>query len=191
MKKVMMALLLVVAFTSPVVSTEKKVEVPGLPFGSSTKAVDSFATKLGFSKRNITSTGIVSYDAGQWATYHFSFVVFGSCQPVGMHTLKVFIPVDSSNYQQKYDELVSLYRTKYGEPSNEFRFFKSPYKDGDGYEYQAVRVGKGSISTYWEDENANNLGIAVDDGGIDLPYQDSKRFSVCKEQSRNQSLNNI
>lgn len=31
-----------------------------------------------------------------------------------------------------------------------YRHFEGSYEDGDGYEIQAVRLGKGTIATYWD-----------------------------------------
>jgi hypothetical protein len=38
---------------------------------------------------------------------------------------------------------------KYGEPTQDFAFFQRPYFEGDGYEEQAIRLGKGHFSCYW------------------------------------------
>lgn len=47
---------------------------------------------------------------------------------------------------QKFKQLLSQ---KYGNPSYDFYFFKSPYYNGDGYELQAIRLNKGTAKTYW------------------------------------------
>lgn len=53
-------------------------------------------------------------------------------------------------------EVISTYRSmkdvlskKYGSPDNEYEFFKKPYYAGDGYEEQALRLGKATFASVW------------------------------------------
>jgi hypothetical protein len=79
--------------------------------------------------------------------------------------------------QENYDKLKETIDNKYGF-SETYRTFKSPYTDGDGYEMQAIKVGKGSITTYWSLKNGIiSLEILVT-MNICVGYQDTKLADV-------------
>jgi len=64
---------------------------------------------------------------------------------------KIYLPEKTSWYSLKadYQDFLSLFTEKYGEPDEKFDFFSSPYEEGDGYEMTAVEVEKCSYSAYW------------------------------------------
>jgi len=51
--------------------------------------------------------------------------------------------------RQAYTALKNSLIAKYGNPSNDFHFFSSPYEDGDGNEVAAFKAGKATFSIYW------------------------------------------
>ncbi len=57
---------------------------------------------------------------------------------------------DEQEIFHQYDHMKELLIKKYGEPKNDFAFFKDPYYKGDGYETQAIRLGKATFAAYWE-----------------------------------------
>lgn len=71
--------------------------------------------------------------------------------------LLVYLPKQSDWYDLKkeYNDYKSLLTEKYGEPSHDYHFFMSPYKDGDGYEMTAVQVDKCRYTSFWEKEGLN------------------------------------
>lgn len=58
---------------------------------------------------------------------------------------------------ETYRSMKDVLAKKYGKPSSDYEFFKKPYYDGDGYEAQAIRVGKATFSSFWG--SALNLEI--------------------------------
>lgn len=58
------------------------------------------------------------------------------------------IPLQDSFAQDVYFGLLSILASKYNNGSLH-REFRSPYKEGDGYEMQAVRMGKADIYAVW------------------------------------------
>jgi len=61
----------------------------------------------------------------------------------------------------KWRQFKQLLSQKYGNPSNDFYYFQSPYYDGDGYELQAIGLGKGTAITYWERPVGNGENIIL------------------------------
>lgn len=68
--------------------------------------------------------------------------------------LLVYLPKNSDWYylKKEYQDYKDLLTEKYGTPSDDFHFFLSPYKEGDGYEITAVQVDKCRYTAFWEKE---------------------------------------
>ena len=58
-----------------------------------------------------------------------------------------------SRLSSAFDDAVELYQKKYGKPDYDFKFFSSPYYEGDGYELQALRNDKCHYYFAWQLEN--------------------------------------
>jgi hypothetical protein len=81
------------------------------------------------------------------------------------------------NLQKGFDQLKETLENKYGS-GEYYRNFDSPYKDGDGYEMQAIKLGKGYISSYWTFKNAS-ISLEIDETlAIKLGYQDSELSKI-------------
>lgn len=64
----------------------------------------------------------------------------------------LFSPEVDEYAQALFNELKEIIDNKY-EKGVYFRRFKGIYKDGDGFEMQAVKSGNGYIKSYWVDPN--------------------------------------
>ncbi len=74
--------------------------------------------------------------------------------------------------QEGFDQIKETIDNKYGVGAS-YRKFDSPYNDGDGFEMQAIRLGKGSISSYWNFKNAT-IYLGINESlNIELGYQDA------------------
>jgi hypothetical protein len=51
--------------------------------------------------------------------------------------------------REVYKSLKDTLTKKYGEAENSFEYFNEPYYEGDGYEEQAIKLGKGKFATFW------------------------------------------
>lgn len=65
----------------------------------------------------------------------------------------VYLPEQNTweNLKYNYNYYVDLFTKKYGEPTNSYSNFNSPYSEGDGYEITGVVVEKCNYSAYWKD----------------------------------------
>lgn len=54
--------------------------------------------------------------------------------------------------RKTYTDMKEVLTKKYGEPSKCFEYFSRPYYEGDGYEEQAIRVGKGVFACFWNEQ---------------------------------------
>mgnify|MGYP003654111450 CR=1 FL=1 len=65
----------------------------------------------------------------------------------------VYLPKNDSWYSIKneFNDYRKTLIAKYGEPSKDYNFFSSPYKEGDGYEMNALVLGKCTYFSFWND----------------------------------------
>jgi hypothetical protein len=74
-----------------------------------------------------------------------------------------------------YKEMLVTLKNKYGGPTHEFRSFDKPYYEGDGFEEQAVRLGKADFSAYWiggEGKYKGTLSVKVTENlAVTITYE--------------------
>jgi hypothetical protein len=97
-----------------------------------------------------------------------------------------FIPSLEVKTQELFDEISGIVESKYGKGQS-LRTFKGIYKDGDGFEMQAVKTGNGSIATSWSGFNNNNIIYLEiyslnDNLYVRLIYRDGKLAAKVKKQ---------
>jgi len=83
------------------------------------------------------------------------------------HGVFYFKPEHDAQAIDYYNSLVSDLNGIYGAGSP-YKTFKSPYKDGDGYEVTALSTGNASFFTNWGSEKANNIQATIDQVNDDL-----------------------
>lgn len=94
--------------------------------------------------------------AGEPAEYRFNlykgefYQVFIYCEKIPQGNL--------ISTWRKFKELLSQ---KYGNPSYDFYYFQNPYRAGDGFEIQAIRLNKGTAKTYWQRPIGNGDNIIM------------------------------
>ena len=99
------------------------------------------------------------------------------CTPITKTVWKVAVNLKReytswSSLKIDYWEMVNSYISKYGNPTGSFDFFGNPYEEGDGYEMQAVRMGKCYYRTFWTLERGT-IAILIDESAkISIWYED-------------------
>ena len=61
----------------------------------------------------------------------------------------IILLTEEHEARQKFRELKNLLSKSYGEPDENFNLFLPPYREGDGYEEQAIRNNKAHIASMW------------------------------------------
>jgi hypothetical protein len=81
--------------------------------------------------------------------------------------------------KNKYNEYVSLFTEKYGEPSGEYKKFAPPYEEGDGYEMSALGLGKIQYFTLWIGKDNLNLAVEISEyKQVKLVYENEKLAEI-------------
>jgi hypothetical protein len=83
----------------------------------------------------------------------------------------IYYDVTNGRIQETYDLLKETIDNKYAYVAP-YRNFDKPYFDGDGYEMQAIKLGKGSISTYWGLKNGTISLVIEQSLEISIGYQE-------------------
>lgn len=94
-----------------------------------------------------------------------------------------------SRLETQYNDMVSQFTKKYGEPSDHFEFFSKPYYKGDGYELQALRLEKCTYATYWENEHGSICIEMSKSGHLWIGYEDKNGVSE-KNRKQDQQIQN-
>jgi len=67
-----------------------------------------------------------------------------------------------------YNEFKEILTEKYGPPKDVYEYFDEPYRKGDGFEEQAIKLGKGHFACFWPHANdSSNLALYVDYVDVD------------------------
>ncbi|MCF0174619.1 MAG: hypothetical protein HUJ95_04680 [Bacteroidales bacterium] len=185
---------LVFLFLSISISAQEHLSFKNIPIDGN---ITDFVAKLkeqGFTvKENFKNSVILN---GPFAGYDDCtiFVLFSTSSET-VWKVSATLPHRSSwlSTLSMYQDFKEEYIKKYGVPSNSYEFFLDPYKLGDGYELQAIKLEKGYYSTYWY----LDLGIisikikALSNytGWIMLTYEDAAGFSI-KTKEKEQMISN-
>lgn len=84
--------------------------------------------------------------------------------------------------RETYNQVRDVLVKKYGEPSKTLASFVEPFQEGDGYEAEAIRSGKGLFVTQWSEGGqalavniTPNLTVAVSYESPDWPAELERR----------------
>jgi hypothetical protein len=64
--------------------------------------------------------------------------------------------------KNEFENINTILAKKYGETETCFRFFSTPYYEGDGYEISALANDKVTFSCYYPNKEDNKLNISVE-----------------------------
>lgn len=186
MKKIILTLILVTTYTLSHCQGEITGAF-GVPFGSSKAQVEMIMSYKGY-----------KMDAKQGTSATFENIAFGAfknCAAVFKFTgnklfqITIFLPdVMDSKLIEQYDHVVEELSNKYGKPES-FKNFKSPYKDGDGYETTAIKTGKATFISFWSGGQGSISAEIVTDSYVKVIYQDSVLIKEAINEQKTKNSN--
>jgi hypothetical protein len=100
----------------------------------------------GFTSGALDKDGDVKFEGNLVGHKTKGFALFADGK-VAKITVRIITP--NNKAIDTYRSMKDVLSKKYGKPSSDYEFFKKPYYDGDGYETQAIRVGKATFSSFW------------------------------------------
>ncbi|GEM_PF-861744 len=159
----------------------------GMPWGSTSSAVKAALQQNGYEFVTVDKDGDYNFK-GTVLGYPAHVYVF--MDPKGRATkVMVVLKTPSSDATSVYQRMLGLLIEKYGDPDKSLAFFESPYYDGDGYEEQAIAIGKGHFIAMWgysKGDSNNDLAIMIDkDLDVTIGYES---YGWHAEAQRRQAL---
>lgn len=186
-------LFLILAFCSSVAAMAQNghLEFKGVPIDGN---IDNFVSELkkqGFEELHRLDAGAIM--KGNFTGKDANIYILPSAKTKTVWKVSAQFGEDESwqDLKSYYFEYVKLYASKYGEPSNHFEFFSSPYYEGDGYELQALRKDKCNYLTAFELSNGVITISITTQGKVSLSYEDSKNAEIMKQEKKSNALDDI
>lgn len=93
--------------------------------------------------------------------------------------------------ETEYDKFVENFTAKYGEPTDEFRYFSYPYYKGDGYESSAVQLGKCHYATFWEKSSGAIMIKIYSSKQVNIAYEDKQSANYIENKDKQNIQNEI
>lgn len=126
-----------------------------IPWGASVNEAKGALTAAGFSSSQ-DKDGDLKFQGTLIGFPTSGFVLFGAGKAVKSI---VVLATPSRQAVDVYRDLRGTLTGKYGQPSNTYEFYSKPYYEGDGYQEQAIRLGKATFATFW----GSTLSLEVTD----------------------------
>lgn len=151
----------------------------GLKFGTSRSVVaDALKAKAGVIDLENSNEKVLVLKNFVFANRksYFMIVLFFNNQMY--RAAVVFKPSVEAKTVELFDELVAEISEVYGE-GQVYRNFKTPYKEGDGYEVTAIKTGHASYSAFWfvnsSEGRKNGISLTIDENAsVTLTYEDGE-----------------
>ena len=132
-----------------------------IPWGSTGETVKKMMATQGLVFVQMDSDGDYSFK-GTLAQYRA--VVWGLMSGGKLAKVTVSLITPDNKAREEFKNMKGVLTTKYGAPSGSYEFYEKPYEEGDGYEDQAIRLGKGHFFTFWRTvsgTDTSTLGLQI------------------------------
>lgn len=159
----------------------------GIPFGIDKASVISKMKSKGYTNKP-TKEGYLTFENVKFGAFDAFSVNFYFTSDKLYQGLVLIIPELEAKTVEIYEEVVTELSKKYG-PGNSFKNFKSPYEEGDGFDIQAIKLGKADFNTFWTKHAQGTINAYVSETLlVGIKYQDKE---LIKEVIKAQSTKNI
>lgn len=168
-----------------------------LQWGSTRPEVTQTLANAGYIYSGASSDGLTSYYDGKVLSKETW--VFATFTPNDdLVRVSVFLRHNEIPRARRFLEaektlntMVAALTSKYGPPTSTYDFFMSPYYRGDGFETQAVEVGKAHFASFWGQISGQGLWIEIDDDVDVAVHYESAEWSNELQRRRNSDLDNF
>jgi hypothetical protein len=158
MRYVLLSCLLATAAASAAAQEYRFADIPWGSDGATVKrlmAAQALVLEKADSDGDYSFKGqLAGYDASVWALMAKDTLV----------KVQVILLTPDQKARQAYRDMKAVLTTKYGEAPKVIEQFEQPYYQGDGYEDQAIKLGKGHFFAIWEKgtgESTSVIGLQI------------------------------
>jgi hypothetical protein len=128
-----------------------------IPWRSNVATVTRLLTARGFEPNAPDKDGDIMFRGQLMGHKIIGLALFTSN---GLQKITVTLVTPDNRARPVYRDLRKTLIDKYGPSSKSYEFFQRPYYDGDGYEDQAIRLGKGHFASVWQ-KQGQVLGLSI------------------------------
>lgn len=192
MKKFFHLLILLLFCTSylSASASDEHLQFLGLPIAGS---YESFSKQL-------EDKGFVKFDEfessykfiGKFANEIVELTILASPRTKTVCKVIVYFPEKKSwtDLKEDYFKKKRLYRSKYL-LTDDYEFFSSPYEDGDGYEFRAVKVDKCKYISFFK-EIGGHISVEIDPKcRVKVTYEDDINIKIGQKELETNAFNDI
>lgn len=147
---------------------------------------------LGYLFEGKSEDGSIAIFSGNFANENCEIVLYASPKTKIMHSVIVNLKKENSWHTLKsnYQRLKNQLTTKYNLTPKSNEYFVDPYYEGDGYEMQALKLGKCYyFSTFNFDKG--KIGLYIIEDKIQLLYQDFEGYEINKKEENEKSYDDL
>ena len=135
-----------------------------IPWGASKETVKRTLVQRGYAFLKTDEDGDLQFDGEISNTKARIVAIFARDRLVKSGVL---IATPDNKAREVFCDMRETLLRKYGAPSSDFHFFTSPYYEGDGFEDQAIRLGKATFAVYWHRDapegGQNSISLSITD----------------------------
>jgi len=165
----------------------------GVPIsGDLTTTITKLKAKGYIFQKNMANGGAIL--KGKVATQNVDLYVYITPKTKQVCKFVVFFAEETSWYSLKsqYEKYLEILTEKYGEPSDKFAFFKSPYEEGDGYEMSAVTLEKAVFSSYWMNKDNTTIALSISKWKqVSIGYENDKNMELKNKEVKSMENNSF
>lgn len=162
----------------------------GIPISGSLNTIKTNLSAKGFTL--VTNENNNAFFRGVVNGVDYEVLVFSTPITYQVAKLVVYLPKKTNwaDIKYEYDYIKDMLTEKYGS-SNSYRFFESPYYEGDGYEMSAIESEKCHYSSYWlKIDQEPNLAVATEISRykqVKVTYENKANMKKSKEETDSQN----
>jgi hypothetical protein len=150
-----------------------------IPWGSTGETVKRMMAAQGLEFVRVDLDGDYAFKGtlAQYPAVVWALMAGGKLVKVSVH-----LATPEQKAREEFGNMKQVLTTRYGAPSGGYEYFDSPYQAGDGYEDQAIRLGKGHFFTLWTSvsgTDTSNLVLQINEAlavviGYESPQWDAE-----------------
>jgi len=140
-----------------------------MPWGASKAEVTKKLAAKGYANIKTDKDGDLSFEGSLVGNKAIGIALFANNSLV-----KVVIDLVTQDRKAigTYEDMKEMLTKKYGQPRSSLKHFMNPYYEGDGYEEQAIRLGKGSFSSLWGKAGVGGMVLEITENlTVEITYE--------------------
>jgi hypothetical protein len=146
--------------------------------GDFNTTLQKFKSK-GYTVENVFPEGAILN--GKVASTNIELFLFKTPKTKKVFKASIYLPKKDNwdDLKSQFDSYHNLLLEKYGETTDRFQFFSSPYYEGDGFEMQAVEKEKCRYMSFWSNIGGASYSVEITKyKQVKITYENDELFRL-------------